>query len=132
MGGGRAARSPTVLPADDPATQAPPSPQLASRARTLLFRCCCIAVTRRYTGSISAISTVHPTLGVIWIDAHADANTPASSPSMHYHGMPAAHLLGWFDKKQPVPVRARPARTHAHTLTRRPNESPTRMYNSDP
>ena len=58
------------------------------------------------TGSISALSTVYPDLGVIWIDAHADANTPASSPSMHYHGMPAAHLLGWFDPKQPVPVRA--------------------------
>ena len=36
--------------------------------------------------------------GVIWVDAHADANTPRSSPSGHYHGMPAAHLLGWFNK----------------------------------
>jgi len=54
-------------------------------------------------GSISALSTVYPDLGVIWIDAHADANTPDTSPSMHYHGMPAAHLLGWFDKTRPVP-----------------------------
>lgn len=40
---------------------------------------------------------MYPDLGVIWIDAHADANTPRTSPSAHYHGMPAAHLLGWFD-----------------------------------
>jgi len=47
-------------------------------------------------GSISGLSSTYPDLGVIWIDAHADANTPCTSPSMHYHGMPAAHLLGWF------------------------------------
>ena len=40
--------------------------------------------------SIAALQRAHPTLAVIWVDAHADANTPATSPSMHYHGMPAA------------------------------------------
>jgi len=48
------------------------------------------------TGTIGAMCAHYPGLGVIWIDAHADANTPETSPSMHYHGMPAAHLLGWF------------------------------------
>jgi len=33
-------------------------------------------------------------VGVLWIDAHADLNTPASSPSGNVHGMPLAHLLG--------------------------------------
>ena len=33
-------------------------------------------------------------LAVIWIDAHADLNTPASSPSHHFHGMPLRVLLG--------------------------------------
>ena len=33
-------------------------------------------------------------LAVIWIDAHADLNTPASSPSKHFHGMPLRVLLG--------------------------------------
>jgi arginase len=33
-------------------------------------------------------------LGVIWLDAHGDLNTPASSPSGNVHGMPLAHLLG--------------------------------------
>ena len=55
-------------------------------------------------GSISAMLKAHPDLCVVWVDAHADANTPATSPSMHYHGMPAAHLLGWFKSE----VRALP------------------------
>ena len=33
-------------------------------------------------------------LAVIWIDAHADLNTPATSPSGDLHGMPLAALLG--------------------------------------
>lgn len=33
-------------------------------------------------------------LGVVWIDAHADMNTPDSSPSGNIHGMPLAALLG--------------------------------------
>lgn len=33
-------------------------------------------------------------LGLIWIDAHADMNTPESSPSGNVHGMPLACCLG--------------------------------------
>ncbi|MGF1574001.1 MAG: arginase [Sumerlaeia bacterium] len=33
-------------------------------------------------------------IGVIWIDAHADMNTPETSPSGNVHGMPLAALLG--------------------------------------
>ena len=33
-------------------------------------------------------------LGLIWIDAHGDMNTPTSSPSGNVHGMPLAALLG--------------------------------------
>jgi arginase len=32
--------------------------------------------------------------GVIWIDAHGDLNTPASSPTGNVHGMPLAAALG--------------------------------------
>lgn len=32
--------------------------------------------------------------GVIWVDAHADLNTPTSSPSGNIHGMPLAVLCG--------------------------------------
>lgn len=33
-------------------------------------------------------------IGLLWIDAHADMNTPESSPSGNVHGMPLAALLG--------------------------------------
>jgi arginase len=33
-------------------------------------------------------------LGVIWVDAHTDMNTPETSPSGNIHGMPLAVLLG--------------------------------------
>ena len=33
-------------------------------------------------------------LGLIWVDAHADMNTPESSPSGNVHGMPLACCIG--------------------------------------
>jgi arginase len=33
-------------------------------------------------------------MGLIWVDAHADMNTPESSPSGNVHGMPLACLIG--------------------------------------
>jgi arginase len=44
-------------------------------------------------GSLAGASTVGR-LGVIWIDAHADINTPETSPSGHVHGMPIAAAIG--------------------------------------
>lgn len=54
-------------------------------------------------------------LGVVWIDAHADMNTPATTPSGNVHGMPLAsllghgpraltHLCGWSQKVDPQNV----------------------------
>jgi arginase len=37
-------------------------------------------------------------LGVVWVDAHGDLNTPATSRSGNVHGMPLAALLGNGDK----------------------------------
>ena len=34
-------------------------------------------------------------IGLIWMDAHADMNTPESSPSGNVHGMPLACVLGY-------------------------------------
>jgi arginase len=34
-------------------------------------------------------------VGLLWFDAHADMNTPETSPSGNLHGMPLAHLLGF-------------------------------------
>jgi len=39
----------------------------------------------------------HRKLGVIWIDAHADFNTPETTPSGNIHGMPLAALCGLGD-----------------------------------
>ena len=36
----------------------------------------------------------HRGLGLIWIDAHADMNTPDSSPSGNVHGMPLSCCIG--------------------------------------
>lgn len=44
-------------------------------------------------GSIAGIAR-SGTVGVIWVDAHADYNTPRTSPSGNVHGMPMAALLG--------------------------------------
>jgi len=33
-------------------------------------------------------------IGVLWVDAHTDMNTPGTSPSGNIHGMPLAVLLG--------------------------------------
>ena len=33
-------------------------------------------------------------IGVLWVDAHGDMNTPSTSPSGNVHGMPLAALLG--------------------------------------
>lgn len=36
-------------------------------------------------------------IGALWFDAHADFNTPATSPSGNIHGMPLASALGYGD-----------------------------------
>jgi arginase len=50
------------------------------------------------TGSVSGVSHFHrqrgEKIGVIWFDAHADMNTPETSPSGNVHGMPLACLIG--------------------------------------
>ncbi|HLQ38924.1 MAG TPA: arginase [Planctomycetota bacterium] len=38
-------------------------------------------------------------VGLIWIDAHADMNTPQSSPTGNIHGMPLAVLLGMGESR---------------------------------
>lgn len=48
-------------------------------------------------------------LGLIWIDAHADVNTPGTSKSGNVHGMPLAHLLGHGDEQLTTVAGAAPA-----------------------
>jgi arginase len=50
-------------------------------------------------GSVSGVSRHYRKLkqriGLIWLDAHADMNTPESSPSGNVHGMPLACVTGF-------------------------------------
>lgn len=50
-------------------------------------------------GSISGVSAFYhergQPVGLIWFDAHADMNTPETSPSGNIHGMPLSVLLGY-------------------------------------
>lgn len=48
-------------------------------------------------GAAGFLAARNERVGVIWIDAHADLNTPGSSRSGNVHGMPLAHLLGHGD-----------------------------------
>lgn len=44
-------------------------------------------------GTVAAV-TSRKNVGVLWVDAHTDMNTPESSPSGNIHGMSLAVLLG--------------------------------------
>ena len=46
------------------------------------------------TGAARAARAAGRRLVVLWLDAHADFNTPATSPSGNMHGMPAALITG--------------------------------------
>ena len=45
-------------------------------------------------GSLVGMAKVRGSGGVVWIDAHGDLNTPATSPSGNVHGMVLAAALG--------------------------------------
>ena len=49
-------------------------------------------------GSVSGVAAFYrrwgEKIGVLWIDAHSDINTPETSPSGNVHGMPLAALMG--------------------------------------
>lgn len=49
-------------------------------------------------GTVAGLCHGLPT-GLLWVDAHADINTPATSPTGNVHGMPVAHLLGLGDER---------------------------------
>ena len=51
---------------------------------------------------IDYLNRIHPKLTVIWVDAHLDGNTPETSPSGSFHGMPVAAIMG----RAPEPMRA--------------------------
>jgi len=64
-------------------------------------------------GSVAGVATAFAErgvrLGLVWIDAHGDLNTPESSRSGNVHGMPLAHLLGHGDRRLAGIARPGPA-----------------------
>lgn len=51
------------------------------------------------SGVSEALRSRSQKLGLLWIDAHADMNTPESSPSGNVHGMPLACCIGQGPKE---------------------------------
>lgn len=49
-------------------------------------------------GSVAGVASYYhkhgQKIGIVWLDAHSDVNTPESTPSGNIHGMPLAALLG--------------------------------------
>ncbi len=50
-------------------------------------------------GTATALAERGERVGLIWLDAHADINTPETSHTGNVHGMPVAHLLGLGDAR---------------------------------
>jgi arginase len=60
-------------------------------------------------GAAAALAARGERLGVLWLDAHSDLHTPASTRSGNVHGMPLAHLLGYGDDALANVAGVRPA-----------------------
>ncbi|WKW13250.1 arginase [Pseudogemmatithrix spongiicola] len=60
-------------------------------------------------GAASHLRAKGQRIGALWVDAHGDLNTPATSKSGNVHGMPLAALLGFGDKAMVELAGAAPA-----------------------
>jgi len=58
-------------------------------ARPLVLGGCCCS----HVGAVEGLAARHGRVGVIWLDAHGDLNTPESSPSGNAWGMPLRMLI---------------------------------------
>jgi arginase len=72
-------------------------------------------------GSVAAAAdwartTRRAPIGLIWVDAHGDMNTPSTSPSGNVHGMPLAALLGQEPAELASIGRFKPKVRHEHTV----------------
>ena len=56
-------------------------------------------------GTIAGLARAGHRVGVIWVDAHGDINTPTTTPSGNVHGMPFAVALGLADDPFPEALR---------------------------
>ncbi|HEY5564412.1 MAG TPA: arginase, partial [Rhodothermia bacterium] len=82
-------------------TYLPEIAQICSRAyeagrRAIADGCLPIFIGGDHSISVGTVGGVthEGRVGVLWVDAHGDFNTPETSPSGNVHGMPLAALLG--------------------------------------
>ncbi|HZS31130.1 MAG TPA: arginase family protein [Gaiellaceae bacterium] len=54
----------------------------------VLGGCCC-----SHIGAVEGLAARHDRLGVLWLDAHGDLNTPETSPSGNEWGMPLRMII---------------------------------------
>jgi arginase family enzyme len=70
----------------------------------VLGGCCCAHV-----GTVEGLAARHGRIGLVWLDAHGDLNTPETSPSGNQWGMPLRMLIdsGAVDARDVVLIGAR-------------------------
>nr|XP_046164949.1 arginase-2, mitochondrial-like isoform X1 [Oncorhynchus gorbuscha] len=90
-----------------------PFPRTVGRANKLLSGAVSNAVRAGHTtimlggdhslaiGSVEGHARQRPDLCLIWVDAHADINTPLTSPSGNLHGQSVAFMLKELQNKMP-------------------------------
>ena len=67
-------------------------------------------------GTLAGIARVNGPQGVIWVDAHGDLNTTASSPTGNIHGMSMAVAFGQVSDLFPAPEFPTPAADMRHSV----------------
>ena len=67
-------------------------------------------------GTLGGLAAASGAGGVLWLDAHADLNTPANSPSGNVHGMVLGAVLGLDDSAFASPAWPLPAVDPARTV----------------
>jgi arginase family enzyme len=97
-GGGEAMARAAQLPLRYPETGIVDEPSLGEQTLALaaelperplvLGGCCCAHV-----GAVEGLSARYDRLGLVWLDAHGDLNTPETSPSGNLWGMPLRMLV---------------------------------------
>ncbi len=72
--------------------------------------------TGSVAGTATAMAERNMRVGLLWLDAHSDINTPETSLSGNVHGMPVAHLLGLGDPRLSRLSKASPAILPEHLV----------------
>eukprot|EP00729_Bicosta_minor_P002905 gene2905-29366_t len=55
------------------------------------------------SSSSSMLTAARPNVGVLWVDAHADINTPETSGTGNIHGMPISFVSKLYDASSKLP-----------------------------